>query len=239
MIVEGEVAVRRFLEHASRSTRVLTTAGHLARLRDVLGETEVLVAGKALLREVVGFDFHRGCLATGPRPDVGDDTWPARLEHLQRGAPRTIIAAEGLSDPVNVGAIVRNARALGADLVVLDAAGADPFSRRAIRASMGNVFGQPILVTNALASRVVELRDALGSTVIAATVSLRAVDLRRLPWPAVAIIMVGNEGRGLSTSLLALAAHEVTIPVHPGADSLNVAAATAILLYARDREQNL
>lgn len=233
IVVEGEIAVARALASPHPVRAILLTPTHHARLRDAIPEAvEVLVAEAALIREVVGFRFHRGCLAVMDRPRP-----PAPSELLPRIAagegPRVVLVAEGLADPANLGAVIRNARGLGVDLV-LHGRGADPWSRRAIRAAMGLGFSLPVLACDDPATAAVEVRRALGpaARVVAAVVGPGAVPLPAWQPPSRVVLLLGNEGQGLSPALLALADERVTIPLAPGVDSLNVAAATAVLLWS-------
>ena len=247
-IAESAFAVERLLQsgHAVRSG--LGTESHVERLAPVLAgrpEVPVYVAEQALVREVVGFNFHRGVAACGMRPagmcwtDMSRETvdeeatlsaWTGVLER-----PRwLVLVAQGLGDPANVGSIVRSARAFGVDLLVLDRSGADPLSRRAIRAAVGNVFAQPMVGVRDLAGTLEGLRRR-GARVLAATVGPRAEPLAGCSRPERAVLMVGSEGFGLPEALLAAADVEVTIPIAPGVDSLGVAAATAVLLYGLAR----
>ncbi|MBX3472069.1 MAG: RNA methyltransferase [Planctomycetes bacterium] len=232
-VVEGETAVVRLLASAFAVESVLTTPTRLERLRPHLRPgLPVLVAPPDLLLAITGVDLHRGCVALARRPAPG----PVALPPADR--PRTtIVAAQGLGDPVNVGALVRDCRAFAADLLLLDARGADPFAPRAVRAAMGHVFAQPLAVVDDLEAEVAGLR-ASGRRVLAATLSPGATPLPRLVRPDHVVLLLGHEDQGLRPSLLALADEEVTIPLAPGVDSLNVAAAAAVLLYAltaRDR----
>lgn len=226
-VVEGETAVVRLLESAFAVESVLTTPTRLERLRPHLRPgLPVLVAPPDLLLAITGVDLHRGCVALARRPAPG----PVALPPPDR--PRTtIVAAQGLGDPVNVGALVRDCRAFAADLLLLDARGADPFAPRAVRAAMGHVFAQPLAVVDDLEAEVAGLR-ASGRRVLAATLSPGATPLPRLVRPDHVVLLLGHEDQGLRPSLLALADEEVTIPLAPGVDSLNVAAAAAVLLYA-------
>jgi tRNA G18 (ribose-2'-O)-methylase SpoU len=196
----------------------------------------VIERSRAELAELAGFDFHRGVLACAKRPQARSEL-DARALELLRGRERssttiTIVVAEGLADPRNLGALVRNVAAFSADLLVADAAGADLYSRLAIRASVGNVFHVPSLVSDDLPATITALARALETTVIAATPDPLATPLPRFAWPRRRILLVGNEGAGLTPQLLALADARVRIPVDAASDSLNVSAATAVLLYA-------
>lgn len=243
-IAESELAVERLLASDLPVASVLGTASHLARLAPALAtrpEVAVYAAEQPLIRDVVGFNFHRGVAACGLRParlrwtdlpeETGDDDLSEWTSLLAR--PRwTIALAQGLVDPANVGAIVRSARAFAVDLLLLDRRGADPLSRRAIRAAMGNVFAQPVAGVRDLAGVLARLRRTCPDTgVYAATLGPRAHTLP-VARPERLVLMVGSEGEGLPGPLIAAADREVTIPIAPGVDSLGVAAATAVLLYA-------
>lgn len=218
-IVEGELAVGRLLESAFEIESIVCTPGSRSRL-SIPEHVAVFERANAELRELVGFDFHRGALACAVRPAV----WAIDEGVLERER-LTIVIAAGLADPRNLGALIRNARAFGVDAVIVDAHGADPLSRVAIRASMGNVFRVPIAI-EALPGRI----RALGCSIVAATPDDGAEDLHGFVRPDRIALLVGNEGEGLSAELLALADRRVRIPIAREADSLNVAAATAVLL---------
>ena len=230
VVVEGFVAVQRALAGPMTVRRLVATGSQLARLDGSRLPASTLQVDTALMRQLVGFAFHRGVLAIVERPDPR----PADLE--ERLAPGfTAVVLERLADPVNVGAIVRTAAALGVDLVVC-AGGADPYSRRALRASMGHALRQPPWLVPSAADAIDTLADR-GARILAATTAAHATDIdarRRQDGQAVALI-VGNEGEGLSPETLARADAEVTIPIARGADSLNVAAAAAIALHALGR----
>lgn len=226
-VVEGELAVTRLLASTFVVESVLTTPARLERLRaHVRADVPVLVAASDVLEAIAGVELHRGCLALARRPAPSPVVGPP----LER-ARTTIVAAQGLGDPANVGALVRDCRAFGAHLLLLDDRGADPFSPRAVRAAMGHVFTQPLAVCEDLRGEVARLR-AEGRRVLAATLSPRATPLPRLARPAHLVLLLGHEGEGLRRDLLDLADEEVTIPIAPDVDSLNVAAAAAVLLYA-------
>lgn len=220
---EGETAVMRLLASDLELVSVLATPTRAKRLAPLVPPSSpLLVAPRELLGEILGYDLHRGVVAAGVRPPL------STLPDLT--AVRRVVVAQGLADPANVGALIRNCRAFGVDLLVLDPKGADPLTPRAIRASMGNVFRQPLAVLDPV-DAVRQLREA-GCEILAATVGAAALDVRELAVPARWALLVGNEGTGLSAELLAGADRQVTVPIDPDADSLNVAAATAVLLHA-------
>ena len=173
---------------------------------------------------MVGFEFHRGCIAVLPRPEGG----AAQLVERMGALPNRVLALDRVVDPANVGAIVRTARALAIDLVLVGRGCGDPWSRRAVRASMGAVLEQPLLDD-------IELTSALGHDAQlcwwAADAGDEAQSLERLTIPPRLGLVLGNEGQGIAPAVRQLAQATVRIPIAAHVDSLNVAAAAAILLW--------
>ncbi len=226
VIAESEIVIRRALEAGALVRAVLCTPSRAARLAPSLSpECDLLVAERAVLDAVAGFPFHRGCAAWVTRP-----TPPACAPwHERPTGPLHLVAPVGLSDPANLGAIVRTARALGGHALLLDARGADPFEPRALRASMGHAFTLPIFPTQDLHGALAQARSA---HVRVLATSPRAAGL---PPPAAAgsrwILLVGHEGAGLPAPLIEAADLRLGIPLSHDTDSLNVNAATAIVLH--------
>lgn len=230
-IVEGAVAVERLLASTFEIESIVCTPSQRSRLSIPAG-VPVFELPRSEIAALAGFDFHRGVLACARRPPLRRSLDPHELEQLAARPHLTIVVAEALADPRNLGALVRNLAAFSADLLIADARGADPFSRLAIRASVGNVFRVPLLVCDELPALMHSLVHELDVQVIAATPEPSAVSLRAFDFPQKRVLMLGNEGFGLSDALMNLADVRVRIPVAAAADSLNVAAATAVLLYA-------
>jgi tRNA G18 (ribose-2'-O)-methylase SpoU len=189
----------------------------------------VFLATHDVARSIVGFDFHRGCVALGERGRPMElDTLLARAEsHL-------LVALEDVSNPDNVGSVFRNARAFGADAILLSAGCADPLYRKSIRVSMGTSLMTPFAHLSDLSDALVRLRRA-GYAVIALTPDPSALDIARLgtsrPIPSRIALVLGAEGHGLRPETRAIAELEVRIPMAPGADSLNVSTAAGIALH--------
>ena len=143
-------------------------------------------------------------------------------------AARFVVVLVDLVDHTNVGAVFRNAAALGADAVLVTPGCADPLYRRSVKVSMGAVLGVPWTRTGAD-----PLADLLGFTTIAMTLAADSTDLGAIRLgSARRAVLLGTEGDGLVADLAARADLRVRIPMAPGVDSLNVAAASAIALYA-------
>ena len=145
-------------------------------------------------------------------------------------AARRVLVLEGVMNPSNVGTIIRSAAALGVDATLIGPGSADPYGRRALRTSMGAALVHPWAIT---ADPMADLRGA-GFAVLALTPDAGAV-----PLPTAlasrggdrVALMLGAEGPGLSAEVLATADERVTIPMAPGVDSLNVAAAAAVACW--------
>jgi len=136
---------------------------------------------------------------------------------------------EEIQDPSNVGAIIRAAAGLGAEAVWLGEGCADPFSPRAVRASAGAVFRISVESRLPLEDGVDRLHSRGGR--VLATGS-RGETLHALPRNQPILLLIGNEGAGLSAEALQSADQLVGIRLNRGVESLNVAVATGILLAA-------
>lgn len=240
-VAEGRIVVERLLRSARvRPQSLLVTPGALEalgrRVDLAAASFPVFVADADTISTIGGFNFHRGCLAIGERPaapslDTLLDTLPETGIGANHRAP--LIVLEGLTQADNVGSIFRNAQAFAAAAVLLDETCCDPLYRKAVRTSMGAVLDVPFTRLADAPAAVQRLRDR-GYRVLALTPASDAtpiVDVSTTIDERPVALLVGGEGPGLSTTLLALADVRVRIPMAPGVDSLNVATATGIALH--------
>jgi tRNA G18 (ribose-2'-O)-methylase SpoU len=227
-IAETRLVVRRLLTAGRFRVRsVLGTEAALADLADVLAPAgEVLVAPDAVIQGVVGFNFHRGCLAVAER---GPEVAPATLH-----GGRLLVVLEGMANPDNVGGVFRNAMAFGADGVILSPGCADPLYRKALRVSMGATVTVPFARAAEWPAALHGLRAA-GFQVVALAPRPGGVDIAefgaRRALPERVALVLGAEGDGLSAAARAAADVEVAIPMAAGVDSLNAATASGIALH--------
>jgi tRNA G18 (ribose-2'-O)-methylase SpoU len=226
-VAEGRLIVRRLLGGSRfRARSVLATESGVADLAEVLPDgVTVYVARGDVIRTVVGYPFHRGCLAIGER---GEDL---HVEALRAG--RRVVVLERLANPDNVGGVFRSAMALGVDGVLLTPGCADPLYRRAIRVSMGGTLRVPFAPLPAWPEELHALRDA-GFTVIALTpdggTDVAEFGVTRIV-PARVALVLGAEGDGVGPEARAAADLVVAIRMAAVDHSLNVATAAGIALH--------
>lgn len=221
-VAESPLVVQGFLRSGRVIRSVLVTPAQHEALKPALAglDAPVYVAHPDILRQVVGFDLHRGAVASGER-------WPLPTAESLLDRARRVAVVEKLTDHENLGGVFRNAAAFGLDAVLLDAECADPLYRRCVRVSIGHVLTVP---WTRIASPD-EVR-ARGFVLVALTPVRDARPMQTVDWPEKCALLLGSEGPGLSLDWLESADMHVRIPMQPGVDSLNVATAAAIAFYA-------
>ena len=239
-VAEGRIVVRHLLESSRFMTQsVFVSPAALEGLGEALARhpaVPVFVMPVERLSALVGYNMHRGCLAIGARPvppPVGD--WVASI----RGA-RLVVAVEGVANADNIGGIFRNALAFGAGGVLLSPTSCDPLYRKATRVSTGATLRLPFTIAGSWPGDLLALKKA-GFHILALTPDDSARDiedaLARQPHDAKLALVLGHEGTGLSEQTLLAADDCVRVAMAPGVDSLNVATAAGVALYACTRRK--
>ena len=225
VLAEGTVVVRRLLASGYPPRALLGVARRIEDLAPDLRATDVpaYVTDADTMADVVGFHLNRGVLASADRAPSPD---PASLV----AGARRVALPEGVNDHENLGALFRNAAALGVDAVLVGPGCADPLYRRSVRVSMGHVLRVPF-ATCALDRGVAALRDA-GFTLAALTPAGGPSAPAALAGHERLALLLGAEGPGLSDEALAAADVHVRIPMAGDVDSLNVATAAAVAFHA-------
>jgi tRNA G18 (ribose-2'-O)-methylase SpoU len=227
-IIEGEVVLRHALAHGRFAIRLLLVAeARTAALADVLEALpdgcDGLVASRAVIEAVAGFDVHRGVLALGEignRPPAA-----ALLGALPEKA--LVVAGIGIANHDNMGGLFRNAAAFGADLVALDGTSCDPLYRKAIRVSVGAVLSVPFARGGPGAALVEDLAAAGFACLSLSPAGAHA--LADVPIAPRTALILGAEGPGLPADILARTT-TVSIPMPGRIDSLNLATSAGIAL---------
>jgi tRNA G18 (ribose-2'-O)-methylase SpoU len=190
-------------------------------------DVDVYVGSRNILESVTGFHVHRGALAAMHRPELPS------IDAVVAKARRVVIL-EDLVDHTNVGAIFRSAAGLGMDAVLVTPRCADPLYRRSVRVSMAAVFAVPWTRIDPWPGSLAVLRER-GFRIAAVTPrGPHAIPLSEFARQApdhIALVL-GTEGDGLTSPALEAADVSVSIPMQAGVDSLNVAAASAVVFWA-------
>ncbi len=230
-IAESNKVIRRALAAGHRPRSFLMSHRWLDDHDNLLGSpaaagVPVFVGREDLLQQLTGFHLHRGALAAMNRPPL-----PA-VDNLLAGA-RRVAVLEDIVDHTNTGAIFRCAAGLGVDAVLVTPRCADPLYRRSVRVSMGTVFQVPWTRLDQWPDGLDLLRDK-GFTVAAMALTDDAVSLDDFAadLPDRFALLLGTEGGGLTPAAVDRADVVVRIPMAGGVDSLNVAAASAVVFWA-------
>ncbi|AKU16847.1 TrmH family RNA methyltransferase [Luteipulveratus mongoliensis] len=230
-LAESEKVIRRAIGAGHRPRSFLMGERWLDDLSDLVEQAEaddvpVFVAEPEVIEEMTGFHLHRGALAAMHRPVMAEPC------DLLAGAHRVVIL-EDLVDHTNVGAVFRSAAALEVDAVLVTPRCADPLYRRSVRVSMGTVLQVPWTRIDPWPQGIEQLRDD-GWVVAALALDDRSISLAELETqpPDRLALVLGAEGDGLRPRTVAACDLVVRIPMAGGVDSLNVAAASAVAMWA-------
>jgi len=236
-LAEGPQAVGEALARDGVVTELFLTAAARARhgglaARASRQDAPVHVVSGEVMAELAQTVTPQGILAVCRFVDVP-------LPALASAAPRLVVILASVRDPGNAGTVLRTADAAGAGGVVFSDASVDPYNSKCVRASAGSIFHLDVVLGGPVADTVGQLRAA-GLRVLAADgrtgqpldqVEPRGVLGEPTAW------LFGNEAWGLPDDILALADETVAVPIYGRAESLNLAAAAAVCLYASARAQ--
>ena len=227
-IAEGPKVIHAALDAGLRPLsllmrrKFLTTLG--AEIMARCGDIPVYTADDDTLSELTGFRLQRSwVLAAMRRPS------PRTVESVLAGAARVAVL-EGITEPSNVGAIFRSAAALGMDAALLSSDCCDPLHRRAVRVCMGSIFRLPWA---RLEGDTLGPLRANGFTTVglALRADALALDDARLRDHEKLALLLGTEDTGLTAGTIGGCDYTARIPMAPGIDSLNVAAAAAVAFW--------
>ncbi|MFV8311633.1 TrmH family RNA methyltransferase [Mycobacteroides chelonae] len=226
-LAEGPNLVEAALRSGA-AERVFATEAATERFADLLVDAPVRLvterAAKALSDTVTPVGLVAECRSIA-----------AQWSQIAADSPQFVVVAVDISEPGNAGTLIRVADAMGADAVVLAGNSVDPFNGKSLRASAGSIFNVPVIPTGdaAVVAESFTARDgAVLATTLDGELSLDDAD-PVLAGPCTWIF--GNEAHGLDSATAALATHRINIPMRGGAESLNLASAASICLYATAR----
>lgn len=195
-------------------------------------EEAQFTASPEVMENVTGFRHHSGVMAIGVQPPF------TSLDTITLPA----VALCGVINPDNVGVIARNCAGLGFRSLIIDGGTCSPYLRRAMRVSMGAALWLEVCRCDALLSTALqELRSKRGTFIVGAELTSDAVAPDAVAWQPNMVIVFGSEAQGISSEVISVCDSITAIPIMPVVQSLNVAAASAIMLYTaaeRLRHQN-
>ena len=234
-LAEGPQAVREAVARPGAVVELFTTREAAARHPEILA----VAAEAGVVPLVVGADVMAAlCQTVTPQGLVAVCTWlDLPRDEVLVGRPRLVAVLAHARDPGNAGTVIRAADAAGADAVLLTGDSVDPYNGKCVRASAGSLFHLPVSIGGQVTEDLPALRGA-GLRVLAADGHADldlddAVDSGLLDGPTAWVF--GNEAWGLPEATRALADAVVRVPIHGRAESLNLATAAAVCLYASAR----
>lgn len=231
-IAEGQLIVDRLIASDCLTESLLVVPGKVDHYAArVTAETPVFCLSRERIRELVGFDFHRGVIGCGRRSPYRD---LSELKFPTQATP-VALAALGVSDQENLGSMLRSAAALGINQILLGPRTIDPFLRRVIRVSMSSVFQHRFFRCSDPINQLQQLAELAHVRTIASTLQDSTPIGQFVRDDRPMILMVGNEGQGIDAEIQSVATDRVRIPMQLGTNSLNVAVAAAILMYELTR----
>ena len=232
-IAEGTRVVKELLKGKFRILSFLTTGHVYKKLKKTLRGTvksrvPVYIGETKDLAKITGFRFHQGILASAKIPEK------RTLTEIAKKIPRRghlLVAFNSVTDPQNVGLIVRNAGGFGADAIIVDKRTCDPYYRKSVRVSIGAIFKLPVAYEDNLPASLRRLKKNFNTKIIATSPGYGTIPLEKCDFSGNVCLVFGNEGEGLSREILKLADRKVKIPLSSAVDSLNVACSSTVFLY--------
>jgi len=235
-LAEGKHVVARLLTSKLPTLSVLTTESVIPWLKEnvppaELQSTNIFLASREFMSTLVGYDVQQPILALGKAPiDVLPEI-PASQERC------LMVAVDHLTNPDNLGGIIRNCAAFGADLFISGESSASPYYCRAVRNSMGTVFRQPVYHAENLRQTLSELHLKWGIDIIGAHTS-GSLSLQNMNFGPRICLVFGNEELGLSPEILEICTKTASIPLAASIDSFNVSNAAAIFLWEQHKQRH-
>lgn len=241
-IAEGEKVIVRLLESSLTIQSVLLSQDWFVVYKELIernhNQIRVFIGEKKLLETIVGHVLHQSImgLANVPKPISTEEL----ILNLSKNdnLRKVFVLVDGITNAENMGVIARNCVCFGVNALLVLPTSCDPYLRRSVRNSMGNIFQLPIvyLADDRHRNGDGHLRDIeklkyIGIKFYAAHPHPKSVDIRNASFADKSCIVLGAEGHGISQDILDLCDEFITIPMKEGVDSLNVASASAVMLW--------
>lgn len=213
-IAEGEEVVKALFQSDLKVISLLMEASYIPKLT-IPPDIKIEIATQDELQKITGYKMHQGIMAIGVKPKE------VPLNEMSG----TALVLNGVIDPENVGAIIRNAAAFGIQNLIVDTYSSPPYLRRTIKVSRGTLFQMKLHTTSNL-PLLLKNKQA-----VATSLRHQAIPLHQVKFPENPYFIFGRESTGIDQDILASCSLHVKIPIDPRVDSLNVAVASGIILY--------
>lgn len=223
-IAEGRIAVQKLLISKLDIISIFAVKNFYNTHSDAISlkveDDFCFTADKELMSQITGFKLHSGIMAMAKQPDN------AALKELGT----RIVVLTGLINSENIGAIVRNCEAFGFDSLIFDKTSSSPFLRRAVRVSMGTVFGLRIRKSYNLIEDIHQLKS-MEYHVASLENYQDAIDINTIDFPKKIALIFGSESVGIPRDILEISDNIIKICNADNSPSLNVAVASGIVLH--------
>ena len=248
-IAEGEKVVTRLLGSTLTVESILLSQDWFEMYQPLIeknsNQIKVFIGKKKLLETIVGHSLHQSMMALAKVPT------PITIEELlfksDPNSKKLYVLVDGIANAENMGVIVRNCVCFGVDALIVMPTSCDPYLRRSVRNSMGNIFQLPIVYLNKFtddkeisnndySSHLMKLKEH-GIRLYAAHPNPKSKTINKIKFPQQSCIVLGAEGPGVSQEILKLCDEFVSIPMKEGVDSLNVASASAVMLWEFQKDR--
>ena len=213
LLLETDIEIRSILA----TQEYYNTYKHLIKDKNI---PKLFVASKALMQDIVGHKIHHNVMMHGTRPK----------QTPLDGLGDNIIMLDEISSTQNIGSIARSAAAIGINSYLLPTHGPHPYSRRALRVSMGHISMLNTHLYEDIKETIVTLKEN-GYRIYAAEVTEDSTPLASVKVVDKWVLLMGHEGSGISNEILDLCDEVVTIEMMEGVKSFNVGVAASIMMY--------
>jgi len=239
-IAESEKIVARLLRSDLEIISLYLTEEHFIAKKDLIevhkqqSECTIFLASQEEMDGIVGFCLHQSILAAAkiPKERMVDELIVSSTK------PLLFVMLDEVADAENIGSIIRTSHAMNASAIIIDGKSTSPWMRRAVRVSMGAVFGLPVVTVGSLLQTIKKLKEN-GIATYATTLNEQAEPIWHCDLTKHSAIVFGSEGHGIKAEIISECDGEVTIPMRDNLHSLNVSTAHGIFLYEVMKQRSL
>lgn len=224
-IAESEKVIIQLLKSNIEVLSLFLTLEHYNKHKELIStknidESMIFIADKEIMENIVGFNIHCGMMAMGKQPRL------ANLNELTF----PLVILNNIINSENIGSIIRNCAGFNIHSIIYDNKTANPYLRRSVKVSVGNIFNMKIYKSDNL-SDTIEFLKSHKIEVIAAEITSISNSILEHNFHKNSAIVFGSEGNGIETNILNQCSKVLHIPINPAISSLNVSVSSAIFLF--------